>query len=437
LLAAQGAYLAAQGVQRASRRAYTGGMNIASLKSPFALRLGLLAASLSQPACSSDLPAQDPNLREAEHAPTPPAKAGDDGGQVSERTDARVASVGDAALLDAGQQPRAASGGGAPFDAAPPNSPAADAALVAPPAAQASDAAASSSAQGDAQLAADTDAAVDLIDEAFAALRFGQAEKRQSLIDRLDERVQQRPEDGYAVFYSGAFRFWKFVEGTKDVGDLVQNLSLPEQTLERFARADELMPDDFRVPGFYGMYQVIMGMLAGNAGMKSDGLQTLDRAIALYPAYGYFLRASATSGAAVDDPIFATALDDMESIFRECLIERSDGEVTYPYPLGPKLEARPHVCLNDSIIPHVWEGMLITFGDMAAKAGWEAERVRALYRSARTAPNYADWPFVSMLEARIEGAEERVRLLTDANPLNDPASWGVEGHLCTGCHQER
>jgi hypothetical protein len=407
-------------------------MTIASLNFTLALRALAVAAPLALLACGSDLPTQPGNQPTRETAPSA-SEEPDDVHGPQEHADAATTRP----------KPADASSAAVPVDGAPAtHHPGVDgdAGVDGPEradAASAPDAATSSPKETAVKSTTDAGAAVDVVDEAFEALRLGNKKKWPKLIAALDERVKQRPEDGMAVFYSGAMRFWKLIEGTNGVVDLVQNLSLPDEILSRFSRARTLLPDDFRVPAFYGLVQTSFGMLAGDSDLSKAGAQTLEQAIALYPAYGYFLRASATSPAAIDDPLFATTMSDMEGIFRECLIERRDGEVTYTYPQGPKVAARPHICLNDSIIPHVWEGTLISFGDMALKAGWGAERVRALYRSARTAPNYADWPFAAMLEARIEEAEEHARLYADANPLNDPLPWAAQGNLCVGCHQER
>jgi hypothetical protein len=74
---------------------------------------------------------------------------------------------------------------------------------------------------------------------------------------------------------------------------------------------------------------------------------------------------------------------------------------------------------------------------MVLKAGGDAERARALYRSAQTSPTYDSWPFASLLEERIATAEARRAQYADPNPLNDPPVWALDGHICRGCHQQR
>jgi len=197
---------------------------------------------------------------------------------------------------------------------------------------------------------------------------------------------------------------------------VLATLSLPDETIAHFGRAQELMPDDFRVPGFFGLAQLSIGTLTGDEASTQRGLRTLDRAIALYPAYGYFLRATATSGRAKDDRLFATTLGDMERMAEACLLQKGSDQVAYLYPDASDAVPHPRVCSNAGIVPHVWEGTFISFGDMALRSGAAAARVRALYRTAQVSPVYATWPFAPMLEQRIQDVETNAALYADTKP---------------------
>jgi hypothetical protein len=231
-------------------------------------------------------------------------------------------------------------------------------------------------------------------------------------------------------------RLWKMAEGATEIGDLLQKPSLPDQIVSNLEQARALSPGDFRVPGFLGLAQVSVGRLSSDQTVIKKGLATLDEAIVQFPAYGHFLRAASTLGMAKDDPLFTQALNDLIALTKECEFDEGDAETAYVYPRGPTEPPISRLCLDEGIVPHIWEGIFITFGDVALKAGWSAPRVQALYRSAQTAPAYARWPFAPQLVQRIAKTEENVRLYADANPLNDPGLWANEGHICTGCHQD-
>jgi tetratricopeptide (TPR) repeat protein len=272
---------------------------------------------------------------------------------------------------------------------------------------------------------------------AYEGLTHGRVSEIDSVLSDLDRRLQQQPDDGYAHFYAAAFRLWKLSEDSNSLGGLLGALRLPDETIAHFERAQQLMPDDFRVPGFFGLTQLSIGTLTSDEASTQRGLRTLDRAIELYPAYGYFLRATATSGRAKDDPLFATTIGDMERMAEACLLQKGGEQVAYLYPDATDSVPHPRVCSNAGIVPHVWEGTFISFGDIALKSGVAAARVRALYRTAQASPAYATWPFARMLEQRIQDVETNAALYADTNPFNDPPVWAASGHICVGCHQER
>lgn len=277
----------------------------------------------------------------------------------------------------------------------------------------------------------------DSVSQAYAALTRGDSHAIDSSLEALERTLQVQPNDGRAALYAGTIRMWKLSEGALELSDVLSLSSLIDETLDRLGRARTLMPDDFRVPGFLGLAQVNAARLTSDDALLQKGLATLDQAIAAFPAYGHYLRAASTSGLAKDDPLFRATVDDMVALAKACVLDEIAGETAYVYPTAGTQAPSPHVCLNDGIVPHVWEGIFISFGDVALKAGWSTARVRALYRSAQTSPTYASWRFAPLLEQRIARVDSDAQLYADDNPLNDPTVWMTEGHICTGCHQAR
>lgn len=342
-----------------------------------------------------------------------------------------------------GQPTATASNPAAPAPAQPPSSstplPAAStssSAAGAPAAAGASAAARASAAAGAPAPAPDATAEAkgkspesamrgDALTDAYAALTRGDKAAIPEVVTAIDRQSSSQPEDPYAVFYAGAFRLWQLAENL--------DLGSAQGVLDNLERAHELLPDDFRITGFYGLSQVIIGGI-GDAALLGAGLQTLEHGVGQQSTYGHFLRATAVSTLSSTHPAFKTALSDMEGVGPDCKVE-IDTEGTYHYPTDLTV-SRPRVCTNDGIVPHAWEGYFASFGDIALKAGEPAERARALYRSAMTAPTYKDWPFKQLLEQRIEAAEANAAAYADANPLNDPGVWSLGGNICVGCHQK-
>jgi hypothetical protein len=74
----------------------------------------------------------------------------------------------------------------------------------------------------------------------------------------------------------------------------------------------------------------------------------------------------------------------------------------------------------------------MSFGDLALKAGWSADRVRAIFQSAKTAPTYDQWPFKDLLKSRIAAADGLA-----AGGLDFASSFDLGPHICSGCHQKK
>jgi hypothetical protein len=125
----------------------------------------------------------------------------------------------------------------------------------------------------------------------------------------------------------------------------------------------------------------------------------------------------------------------MTGVEKDCHVQ-VDANGTYQYPTDKRTD-RSRICANEGIVPHSWEGYFANFGDIALKSGLGAERARAIYRSAQTSPTYATWPFKEVLEKRIADADKAAAAYADADPLNNPTVWALDGNICLGCHQEK
>jgi hypothetical protein len=257
---------------------------------------------------------------------------------------------------------------------------------------------------------------------AYSAMSRGDHSNLSAIIQGVDQQRDTNPDDPYGYFYAGVFRLWAAADtdgtGLLAVPDVITG------TLSNLATANERLPDDFRASGFYGMSQIVLG------GDVEGGLATLQKSIDLFPEYGHFLRGFATASLASTDPTFLKyGPSDMEAITKDCMLETdASGAWVYPKEGHPKYGKR--VCTNSGIVPHVWEGWFMTFGDLAVKAGWTAERASAAYRTAKSSPTYDQWPFKNELEQRISN-------LADGNPANEVQFTVTGMHICSTCHKEK
>ncbi len=268
--------------------------------------------------------------------------------------------------------------------------------------------------------------------EAYAALTAGQVERTPELTGALDAHIEQAPDDGMATFYSGLMRLWHFAEGTTAAG--YSPTDEGTVIVERIHHARSFLPKDARVPGFLGLSRTLLGVFTGDQAMLDTADSDLSDSIAMLPAYGYFLRATSKGFFSASSPEFATTITDLEKLTEACgYAKGADG--SFQYLAGPQ-DYQHHVCNNEGIVPHVFEGVFITYGDFALKAGLGADRARPLYKSAQNSPTYSSWPHAAELEQRLVDVEANAALYADTDPVNDPVQWTLTKHVCVGCHQK-
>jgi hypothetical protein len=270
------------------------------------------------------------------------------------------------------------------------------------------------------------------VGEAYAALTAGEIERAPQLTAALDAQVQATPDDGMATFYAGLMRLWHFAEGTPAAG---ANLADEGAAIvERISHSRSFLPTDARVPGFLGLSRTLLGTFTADPAMLATADSDLSDSIAMLPAYGYFLRATSKGFSAANTPEFAMAVSDLGLLTEACgYTQGADGSFRY---LEGRQDYQHHVCNNEGIVPHVFEGVFITYGDFALKHGDDVERVRAIYKSAQNSPTYASWPYAAALEQRIADIDANAALYADGDPSNDPAQWTLTKQVCVGCHQK-
>lgn len=294
------------------------------------------------------------------------------------------------------------------------------------------DAGATPEASAPASAGSDAAPASSAIVNAYAALTSGATDQVPAVIDALDALVAAQPNDQQALFYSGVMRLWVLGDGLTPGMTLAQTFDTSTTALSRLDQAHALAPDDDLALGFDGLANVFIGRRLNDSTKVDSGLAELDEGVARLPAYTHFLRALAAANA----QDFATAVSHMYETLAACNVPPDAGPA-FAYAAGPQDPA--HVACNDEgIVPHVFEGFCITFGDFLLRSGAGAEAARAAYRSAKSSPSYAQWPFAPELETRIAQADERAAAYADGGAADDggPPLWPSSGHLCTGCHQQ-
>ncbi|HVW28753.1 MAG TPA: hypothetical protein VHC69_25480 [Polyangiaceae bacterium] len=274
----------------------------------------------------------------------------------------------------------------------------------------------------------------DATGKAYDALTAGEQDRVTQVIADVDDEVAKDPTDGHATFYSAIMRFWQLGEEIDVPSNPVDELTEAQTMIDRFRKAQAMLPDDDRAPAFGGLAKVVIGNITSNTDLQAEGMSDIEKGIQIFPAYSHFLRALASAESPAGSDAFAVVLPEMQAVLDTCgaKTDASGGAV---YPKGPlPTELRP--CNDEGIVPHVWEGFLLNYGDLLLKAGKSADEARAMYEGAKAAPRFDEWPYASTLQDRIDDADDRAALYADSDPSNDPKIWMQDGHICTGCHQD-
>ena len=128
-----------------------------------------------------------------------------------------------------------------------------------------------------------------------------------------------------------------------------------------------------------------------------------------------------------------SAVDDLVACASACGFT-ADQDGVYQYMAEPVDPGSPDC--NNSAVPHVREGVAITLGDALLRSGAPAEKARAAYEAAEKSPTFESWSYGSELRARIDGVDDLAARYADDDASNDPSSWLLSGHVCSGCHQK-
>ncbi len=270
--------------------------------------------------------------------------------------------------------------------------------------------------------------------KAYDALTAGEQEKVTEVIADVDDAVTKDPSDGRSTFYSAIMRFWQLGEEIDLPANAADELAEAQTMIDRFRSAQAMLPNDDRAPAFGGLAKVIIGNIVGDTKMHSEGIGDIEKGIQIFPSYSHFLRALASAESPADSDDFQAVLPEMQAVLDACgLGNAASGQMKY---LAGPLPSALRPCNDEGIVPHVWEGFLLNYGDMLLKAGKGADAARAMYEGAKLSPRFDRWPFAAALQDRIDHADERAALYADGDASNDPKLWMQDGHICTGCHQD-
>lgn len=271
------------------------------------------------------------------------------------------------------------------------------------------------------------------IRDVHAALYSADYDSIGKVMAELNDVVTNSPDDRDAVLFSALVRMWKVGEAKRDPNfGVAAQAPVALEALDLFKKARDMNPDDARIPSWIGFMETRIGEAAGSQSVIDQGKADLDAATQNFATFTHFVRGIALLDRAHDDPVLATAPDDIWSVLEACgfTVDRANPDFAYPTkPLAPPAQ----ICRDTTIARHNWKGFFLHAGDIFTKAG-DAKTATAMWQNAKKSPTFDKWPFAADVEDRIAHADERAALLTDDDPSNDPELFVQGEHVCVGCH---
>ena len=278
----------------------------------------------------------------------------------------------------------------------------------------------------------------------LASLNAGKYENLPEAFRLLTAAYLQNPRDAAISFHLGMAHLWKVSERSRSPErdpTITDHLILADKYLSEAHRLD---PSDPRIPGFEGSVKMALGSIHQDEALKRRGYFMLKDGMTAYPEFNFFTMSFVLSNAPRADPKFEDAVDYAWKNIELCVGRPVERTVAGVRSLGDSLRGAmspaaavpggsdDRACRNPPTAPHNVEGFLLHMGDILVKKG-DVETAREVYRLARVAPTYADWPYGSVLDARIEQADSRARSFASGTKP-EPELMFQSPYGCVGCH---
>ena len=203
-----------------------------------------------------------------------------------------------------------------------------------------------------------------------------------------------------------------------------------------FSEAIALAPDDTRIPGWRGGVRLALGSIHHDERTTREGYFELRSAARAYPEFNDFSAAFVLGSQPRGGARFTEAVELIRHNLEACVGDGFLEEgVDYEAILARATSTgRKRVCWNTALVPHNLEGFFLVTGDLLTKAG-EVEQARRAYGIAKLSPDYGEWRYAAILDARLADLESRATAFANAKtPEEEPEMMFGSEYACTGCH---
>jgi hypothetical protein len=251
----------------------------------------------------------------------------------------------------------------------------------------------------------------------FAAFNGFQGEERAKAAPLRDllAALATDPADARTHLLLGLNHLWLAAEGDRTDPRVLEHLFLAERYL---ARAQELDPQDRRIPSWLVPVRLSLAGIEGRKDRREEILRDLQAAYAEDPTFHSFSVALLGIAEPQTSPAFRQGLEALRAAETACPPDATDP-----------------TCRNTPRWPHNQEAYLTFFADYELKAG-NVDRARELLLAVRQHPDASRWPFLHEAEDRWKKLEQYAALYVNQDPGDDPPHL-MSGHnriSCQSCH---
>lgn len=251
------------------------------------------------------------------------------------------------------------------------------------------------------------------------------------------------PDDAVTAAHVGWLHMWRVAESSRlehRPASITDDIVLARKY---FQKAVALAPDDPRYRGFLASAMLAEAQIDQDATLRKQGGQTMQQAVADWPAFNLFTSGYVMSRLPSSSDGFKLALEQQWQNLEVCghvKLDRHGANLDHFAQSVTQATANSRdarACLNSDKAPHNEEGFFLNMGDMLTKSGdWQT--ARKIYAMARQSPDYAQWPYRDVLEQRIRDAEANVAAFNaPPGPGSKPVTSMMIGSdaACMACHQ--
>lgn len=273
----------------------------------------------------------------------------------------------------------------------------------------------------------------------WEALHSGDYNGLPQAIRALTAAYLQDTNDSVTAAHLGWAHIWRLAESSRL--DEVPPTITDHAVLARryFQEAVALDPSDARYLGFLGSTQLAEGNIHRDEKLTRTGYFTLLASIEAWPEFNLFTAGYMMSRLPADSPRFKQGLEWQWQNLDVCVgekVDRLEPDFTRYMSLAVE-EGKKRVCWDSWIAPHNLEGFFLNMGDMLVKSGdWQT--AKKVYSNAKLAPAFGNWKYASVLQSRIDRAQDNVAVFSASAPGRGQPGERImfdSNFSCMACHQ--